>query len=189
MGPSAVVAAGSRLSEDESDMTAQQKYRTINLTQGKSTVVDASEYEDLIQFNWFANEAHGVWYAVRQVRVTDKKGCRQRKEWMHRRILGLPLEVSDKKLGDHINGDTLDNRKSNLRVLDKRGNTLNRKTQKNNTSGMRGVCWHKRVGAWQVRVANRGSRLHLGYFSNLENAIQAYKEAAVVYHGKLARFA
>ena len=107
---------------------------------------------------------------------------------VHRLIFALfngfwPNEI------DHINGDAFDNRIENLRAATRSQNCQNTKTQHNNTSGVRGVCWHKRLKKWQVRIGNSAKRIHLGYFDNFELAELVAIEARVKYHGNFARLA
>ncbi len=78
---------------------------------------------------------------------------------------------------DHINGDTTDNRIENLRCVDNVENGRNRKVGINNTSGMMGVCWHKRRLAWQVSVKVNGKRNYYGYFDDIDEAQRVRKDA------------
>ena len=63
-----------------------------------------------------------------------------------------------------------------------REQVLNRRMQNNNTSGVRGVSMYKRTGQWKVRIKTNGVDIHLGYFTNKEDAIDARKEAELIYH-------
>ena len=111
--------------------------KEIQLTQGKVALVDDEDYEYLNQWKWYANEwKGGKLYAVRNVRKNKQYiGY----ESMHR----LLSSNKDKKLvTDHINGNTLDNRKSNLRICTISENTKNRQIQKNNKSGFKGVRYN-----------------------------------------------
>lgn len=74
---------------------------------------------------------------------------------------------------DHINRDKLDNRIVNLRNVDDRINAQNCGTRKHNTSGHRGVYWHKPTANWTAMVFHRGKTISLGYFDTREEAIQA----------------
>jgi len=159
--------------------------KTIPLTQGYEAVVDDIDYEWLSRWKWYVADCHGNFYACRNIRVSPTS---QRRVWMHREILGLrPLLESDPRLGDHISGDTMDNRRINLRIVTARENIINRSIQRNNSTGKRGVTWHRRVGAWQARIGNKGTRIHLGYFATLDLAAEAYGEAAIKYHGEFRR--
>ena len=85
---------------------------------------------------------------------------------------------------DHINGDRLDNRLANLRVVDRAGNSQNqlRAHRDNRSCGLLGVTWNKQHGKWQAKLQARKKRHHVGYFSNPEAAHAAYLEAKAVMH-------
>lgn len=88
---------------------------------------------------------------------------------------------------DHINGDKLDNRISNLRKASHRQNQCNRSRQSNNTSGFKGVSFHKGNNKWVARIGENGKRILLGYFDDRAEASAAYAAAAPRYHGEFAR--
>lgn len=89
----------------------------------------------------------------------------------------LPKEI------DHINGDRLDNRPENLRQATRSENQCNKGACKNNTSGSRGVSWHKASKSWLVRVSVAGKSKIIGYFKDLELADLAGNMAREKYHG------
>ena len=78
---------------------------------------------------------------------------------------------------DHINGDTLDNRISNLRAVDNSGNSKNRALSQDSVSGHPGVSMCRRAQKWVAYIGGRGVRKHLGYFESKEDAIAARKAA------------
>jgi hypothetical protein len=80
---------------------------------------------------------------------------------------------------DHINGDRIDNRISNLRVTDKGGNARNARLRSDNTSGQPGVTWCDRDKRWNASISNNGKRCHIGNFLSKDDAIKARKEAEV----------
>jgi hypothetical protein len=88
---------------------------------------------------------------------------------------------------DHINGVRNDNRCSNLRVVNRSQNSLNRKVYATNTSGFKGVNWHPRLRKWRVRIQKEGKRVALGCFASLEDARVAYTRAEKEYYGEFAR--
>ena len=98
------------------------------------------------------------------------------------------MECPDRMVIDHVNGDTLDNRKSNLRVCTRADNKRSRPKQSNNTLGYKGVFktknGHLRFGA---RIGNgRSKHQYLGSFNTIEEAARAYDQAAKEKHGEFA---
>lgn len=89
---------------------------------------------------------------------------------------------------DHINGDKSDNSISNLRLATITQNAANSKRRAVNTSGFKGVCWHKRDKVWLAHIGVNGKNLHLGTFTSKERAFEAYRDAAVRHFGEYANF-
>lgn len=82
---------------------------------------------------------------------------------------------------DHIDRDKCNNSMSNLREVDPSENTKNKPKYKNNNTGVTGVGFHKRVGKWQARISTHGNLIHLGYFSDFDDAVKARKDAEIKY--------
>ena len=91
-------------------------------------------------------------------------------------ILHTGEDPSDMQI-DHIDGRRDRNVFSNLRLVDNQGNSRNKCKQKNNTSGVMGVCWHKGVGKWQVEIGMKGKYKRIGLFKDKFEAICARKSA------------
>jgi len=85
---------------------------------------------------------------------------------------------------DHINGDRLDNRISNLRVVDRAGNSQNQRRAHfdNRSCGLLGVTWNKQHRRWQAKLQARKVRHHLGYFDDPQSAHEAYLKAKSALH-------
>jgi hypothetical protein len=90
---------------------------------------------------------------------------------------------------DHINGNTLDNRKANLRICTRAENNCNIKRRKNNTSGYKGVSFDKRKKKWSAYISKNYKHYFLGYFVTPEEAYIAYCKASKKYHGEYGRIA
>jgi hypothetical protein len=88
---------------------------------------------------------------------------------------------------DHENLDKADNRWSNLRAADASKNSSNRSLRGDNTSGYKGVCWHRKAGKWTAMIQLNGRSIYLGLHESLEDAAAAYKTAAEHYFGEFAR--
>ena len=106
-----------------------------------------------------------------------------KKRLMHRLIMN-PKDLCPI---DHINGNPLDNRRSNLRICVSAQNIQNKKSQKNNTSGCKGVYWHKGMKRWAAEIVARRVKYRLGFYHNIKDAALAYDLAANRYHGEFAR--
>jgi AP2 domain len=164
--------------------------RLIPLTQRQLAIVLASDYEWLNQWFWYAwwHPDMGSYYAYRSI-PTGTPG-KTYEYSMHRQILGL--EPGDKRLGDHINGNTLDNRRGrapegNLRIANRLQNGANCGISSNNKSGLKGVFWDKRMKRWVAKIQVNYLVIILGYFKTKEEAYAAYCAAARHHFGEFAR--
>jgi hypothetical protein len=106
---------------------------------------------------------------------------------MHRFIMGMSF--GDRKKIDHRDGNGLNNQRHNLRPATHAQNMCNYKKPATNTSGYKGVTWHKQHAKWQAKIRVDGKRLSLGTFGSPEEAYAAYCKAANDLHGEFARVA
>ena len=146
--------------------------REIQLTQGKVAQVDDEDFEELNQFKWCAGKYGKMHYAMRQSATLNGK---RRIIRMHYAIVGkLPdLEI------DHIDGNGLNNQKSNLRFVTHRQNGQNNKNAIK-TSQYPGVCLDKRRNKWIAQIQINGANKFLGYFTSEINAFNTYRKAVNV---------
>ena len=103
--------------------------------------------------------------------------------YLHRYIMNVPRDM----VVDHINGNKLDNRKSNLRICTVAENKFNHKNYATNTSGCPGIDWHRKANKWRARIQVHGRQIHLGVFESLEDAIYARQQAEIEYFGEFRR--
>lgn len=116
-------------------------------------------------------------------------GKRGKREYLH-----LYLAETKPPKGyvlDHKYGDTLDNRKSKMRLCTIGQNTKGTsKPNKNTSSIYKGVCFVKRTkgeNKWQAQIMNERKSINLGLYPTQELAAKAYNEGALKYHGEFAR--
>lgn len=128
-------------------------------------LIDLEDVDNIKMYKWF--------FDGRYVRNSNKQK-------LHRTI----INVSEEKIIDHINHNTLDNRKSNLRICTQNDNAKNKSKQINNTSGVTGVSWYKKYEKWRVRIQVNNKDILIGYFDDKEEAIKARKEAEIKYFGE-----
>lgn len=143
---------------------------------GKFAIVDDDDFDSLSKFTWFF-----LGMNTRYVCRTQKTP--KRTFTMHRQVLGLPYKTGEV---DHINRNTLDNRKSNLRICTKSQNQGNKPIQRNNTSGYKGVSSLQYGGKWTARISIKGKNTHIGQFETKEEAAIAYNKKAVEVFGEYA---
>lgn len=151
-------------------------YKIIKLTKEQVTMVDCDDYEQLMLFNWQAQSTRlkNGFYAVRN-NGTNESGTRLKIK-MHRQIMSCPdvMEV------DHINGNTLDNRKSNLRICTHAQN-IQYQHGRGGKSKFRGVTKHH-DGNWRARISVAYKRISLGVYKTQEEAYQAVLNAQRKYY-------
>ena len=121
--------------------------RKIKLTQGKYATVDDADYELVSKHTWCAKKVKNTWYAVRK----SKEGNHV---YMHRLILGLSL--GDKRQGDHINRNGLNNQRNNLRICTLQQNHFN--------NGTKGIRFEKTLKKWAAYIKYNYKKYHLWNF-------------------------
>lgn len=99
----------------------------------------------------------------------------------HLIFLYMTGSMPDKDV-DHINGDRIDNRWCNLRLVDRVDNQRNQGVRTDNLTGRTGVYWYPPLNKYQAQITVNGKRIHLGYFEQQDDAITA-RQAAEVKHG------
>ena len=157
-----------------------QFMKEIQLTQGKVALVDDEDFEYLNQWKWYANNMKGNFYATKAITVSK---CKQKIISMHRLI----MKPEKGYVIDHIDGNSLNNQKNNLRICTHAENMRNSKIYSNNTSGFKGVYWHKQTAKWMAYISYNNKITHLGLFINPKDAARAYNEAAIKFHVEFAK--
>jgi hypothetical protein len=157
----------------------ENKTVTVPLKNGLIALVDESDYHLVSPFVWSVTCNDSRNYAVRY----EYFGGKTYRVFMHRVVNKTP----DKMMTDHINGDGLDNRRSNLRTATHSQNMQNRRKHKNNASGYKGVYLEKESGRYRAQITSGGKIHRLGRFASPEEAYQAYLAAAKSMHGEFFR--
>lgn len=134
-----------------------------------------------------AREAWRVFFCgKRRYAIRSGRGIVSLHREVMRRALGLPLKDPAVHV-DHVNGDGLDNRRSNLRLATNAQNQANRGAQANNTSGYKGVTFNSSVRKWQAQLYAAGRLRYLGVFDSIVQAAVAYDMEAMRLHGEFVR--
>ena len=146
------------------------------LTDGKNYILFDDEDSLLVNTYTWSIDSNG--YARHNIYISKGKVKRLA---LHRFI----LNAQHGEMVDHINGNKLDNRKSNLRLCTSSTNAANCKVHKHNTSGYKGVS---RSGKrWRAYIVKNDKQIHLGCFKTKESAAEAYNKKAVELFGEFAK--
>lgn len=143
---------------------------------GKEFYFDLEDFDKISQYCWCFNSKG---YLHANARVGGGKDI-----LLHRLITNCPDGLEP----DHIGGAKTkhDNRKRNLRIANDSENLSNIPIRSNNSSGVTGVSWNKQIKKWTAYITKSKKRIYLGTFLNLEDAINARKEAERQYFGEYA---
>jgi hypothetical protein len=155
-------------------------FRRISLTQGKYAIVDPDDYYWLSKHKWTTSRVYTKFYAVRfKLCKTDGKRKSYR---MHREVAHTPEGLEC----DHINSNSLDNRKANLRSATRQQNCWNSRKRRTGLSKYKGVSRNKRGRPWKAMLTVNGKTTYLGSFNDQKQAARAYDKAAKKHHGEFA---
>ena len=156
----------------------------INIS-GYDVLVDNDDYERILCRHWYMNQSlykkHHLHYFVNDLVYNKKKVS----TYLHRFIMNM--DNIDKRVVDHINGNTLDCRKQNLRICSTKDNVRNQKISKSNSSGYKGVQLHSTSKKWLVKIMVDGHSIFLGLYADPKEAAIVYDIASIHYFGEFAR--
>ncbi len=150
--------------------------KQIRLSNGTGfALVSDEDFEFLDKFIWRIHRCSHTNYATAVIngRVT----------FMH----DLILPVTGKFTADHKDRNGLNNQRDNLRIATHSQNSANRKLQKNNTSGYRGVSQNKATGGWVARIKINKNYEHIGTYPTAQSAARAYNKRALEVWGEFAQ--
>lgn len=144
----------------------------IVLASGHKTKVDEEDYKELSRYSWHLSNG----YPSRH--KNDGTG---KKIYLHRIVSKTPEGLHT----DHINGNKLDNRKSNLRIVTASQNHMNRRkdSRKGLSTSLKGASYHKLSKKWRARIKVGDRQISLGYYDTDREAHLAYRKAAEELYG------
>lgn len=144
---------------------SEQLHTLIPLSNGGYALIDLDDLPLIQSYRWYRHYwKHHQWYAVTHI---HKNGRVDGNLSMHRLILNPPVN----RQVDHINRDSLDNRRCNLRAATAAQNQWNHPLRPN-------ITRHRRWGTWRAFIGQSGEKRYIGSFKTREAAEAAYKDAA-----------
>lgn len=155
--------------------------KEIQLTQGMVALVDDADFDYLNQWKWSLCKIGNNNYAARSKKIPKTR--RSVSFRMHRIILDVPKGL----YVDHIDGNGLNNQRSNLRICTNQDNARNQPARKNVTSQFKGVGWHKDHNKWRAYITDMHKAIHIGMFKSEKEAALAYDKRAKELFGEFAR--
>ena len=159
----------------------KKKYNTYDLSgeygigytsNGEEFYFDLEDYDKIKDYCWYIRDDGYV--------ATNDFNNNYKALKLHKLLL------SNAKVVDHINHIKYDCRKANLRECTSSQNNMNRSLHSNNTSGVTGVCWHKKIQKWCATIKINGKQIHLGSYEKFEDAKKIRLQAEDKYFGEFS---
>ena len=170
------------LQQEMIEINRQRRYNTYDLSgeygigytsKGEEFYFDLEDYDKIKDYCWYINCDGYVVTTINETHSAIK---------MHRIVMNI-LD-SPKILVDHIYHNRNDNRKSQLRLVNNQQNQYNAVVAKDNTSGHKGVYWHKKHNKWEARISYNNKQIYLGLYDDIEDAIRVRQQAEIKYFGE-----
>lgn len=149
--------------------------KVIGLTKGKQALIDDADYESASKHVWYANQKNDLFYAC-------SDSFERRSVYLHQFILNYFGGL----LIDHVDRNTLNNQRSNLRLCTKSQNLMNRGPTIVNNSTYKGVTWVAKRSIWLAQIKINGKNTFIGHFACPRQAAWAYNHAAKLHLGAFA---
>lgn len=161
--------------KSETERTVGGRYRKVVIV-GRA-LIDQSDLDSVKLWTWHTREG----YAFANIKVNGK--------WTVKSMQKLLLNPEGTAKVDHINGNRLDNRRSNLRIVTNQQNAWNRaKPVSGLSSRYKGVSYNKERGKWRAQMTVGGKKIYLGDFSDEESAALAYDTQARLIHQEFGSY-
>lgn len=156
---------------DRADFIAMKTITIVRKKLGTvhEVLVDDEDYEFVKKWKWcvMKGSTNSGFYVMRK----DCSTAKYKNVWLHREL----MKPQTGEVVDHINRNPLDNRKENLRIVNRKKNMENQKLSRKNTSGVKGVYWNKQASKWQAYIRHNQKQINLGVYNTIEEAAQARK--------------
>lgn len=165
-----------RTSRDKNEIIDKKNYCELYLYNKKQeviaiTLIDKQFKNKIKKYKWGVSLKGKKYYVKTDLQDNDKKKSLY--------LVNLILGKKDNYQIDHRDGNTLDNRKQNLRFCTQQQNLMNK-------SKAKGISWNKRQKKWEVYIGVNNKRIKLGYYINKKFALKIRRSAELKYYGEFA---
>lgn len=149
-----------------------ENYTIIFTKKQQPIIIDNADYDLVKDYSWHICDG----YACTNMIINGKR--------FYKSMHSLIMNTQSGQKVDHKNRIRNDNRRSNLRFVTNSENSINKHIPNTNKSGVVGVNWNKKLNKWTAQIQISGNKMNLGYFTSIEDAITARKEAEDKYFGE-----
>lgn len=151
----------------------------VSLTRGHVAIINEADIDFLRDSNWMALVTPRSVYAIREHNSCGRKTTML----LHREIMSAASDVQV----DHIDGNGLNNARSNLRIATRSENSRNRRLDVDSSSGLKGVYYDHARHKWIAKIRYDGRQRYIGRFNSADEAHRAYCEQSKIRHGAFGR--
>lgn len=148
--------------------------KEISLTRGLSTTVDDEDFDLLNKYKWRADKKKHKFYAQRTHRFDNGT----------KKTIAIHVLILGTTWVDHIDGNPLNNQRSNLRMCTPKQNSMNTRSHFGSSSKYKGVSWVKKYKHWRSEIYFNGKTIYIGSFQNETDAAIAYDKMSTELFGE-----
>jgi hypothetical protein len=137
-------------------------------------IIDISDFDTIRNYSWYPKRSEWGTYC---------------NGYVNKKVVVLHRFIMKAQVGqyiDHIDKDTLNNKRDNLRFVTNQQNGFNRKVGKNNTSSIMGICWVESRNKWNVRIKLNYKNIFLGQYEDFDDAVKSRLQAEKLYFDDFA---
>lgn len=164
-----------------------KKYNKYEICEDITRIYTSKNEEILVDTESFnsISKIRNICWCINKAGYVVGRDCESKEVVSMHDIIMRP-DLKNGEIVDHIYGKRFDNRTSQLRIASRAQNNQNKRTRSDNTSGVVGVYWSNNRNKWYAQITIDGKTKSLGYYADLNDAIEARLSAEQKYFGEFA---